>query len=427
MFLTKRFFPLFTVQFLGALNDNVFKNALVILLSFKLAKAPAEIGMLITLAAGIFILPFFLFSATAGRIADSYDKTWLIRKIKLAEILIMLLGALAFLTQSLPFLFAVLFLMGLQSAFFGPIKYAILPEHLPSNQLLKGNGWFSASTFIAILLGTVIGGLLVMLKGGETYLSVLILSLAVLGFGFSLFIPPSVQPVSKVGLSWNVFVTTWQEIKFVRQYRQAFFAVLAISWFWFLGASYLSQIPVLVKDILFADNQVVHLFLIIFSVGIALGALIVNRLKVTVRSLADIKWLALLLLGISVAMWLANMALGLVVMTEQPLRLADFFFNLPAVMTLAMLAVVSIFGGMYIVPLYTLLQVQTPLGSRARVVAVNNIINAVFMVFSAILILFFYMINWNLIGILTVISVLNLIAFLVFNVYIKRVKNEVSI
>lgn len=427
MFLTKRFFPLFTVQFLGALNDNVFKNALVILLSFKLAKAPAEIGMLITLAAGIFILPFFLFSATAGRIADSYDKIWLIRKIKLAEILIMLLGALAFLTQSLPFLFAVLFLMGLQSAFFGPIKYAILPEHLPSNQLLKGNGWFSASTFIAILLGTVIGGLLVMLKGGETYLSVLILSLAVLGFGFSLFIPPSVQPVSKVGLSWNVFVTTWQEIKFVRQYRQAFFAVLAISWFWFLGASYLSQIPVLVKDILFADNQVVHLFLIIFSVGIALGALIVNRLKVTVRSLADIKWLALLLLGISVAMWLANMALGLVVMTEQPLRLADFFFNLPAVMTLAMLAVVSIFGGMYIVPLYTLLQVQTPLGSRARVVAVNNIINAVFMVFSAILILFFYMINWNLIGILTVISVLNLIAFLVFNVYIKRVKNEVSI
>lgn len=427
MFLTKRFLPLFTVQFLGALNDNVFKNALVILLSFKLAKAPAEIGMLITLAAGIFILPFFLFSATAGRIADSYDKTWLIRKIKLAEILIMLLGALAFLTQSLPFLFAVLFLMGLQSAFFGPIKYAILPEHLPSNQLLKGNGWFSASTFIAILLGTVIGGLLVMLKGGETYLSVLILSLAVLGFGFSLFIPPSVQPVSKVGLSWNVFVTTWQEIKFVRQYRQAFFAVLAISWFWFLGASYLSQIPVLVKDILFADNQVVHLFLIIFSVGIALGALIVNRLKVTVRSLADIKWLALLLLGISVAMWLANMALGLVVMTEQPLRLADFFFNLPAVMTLVMLAAVSIFGGMYIVPLYTLLQVQTPLGSRARVVAVNNIINAVFMVFSAILILFFYMINWNLIGILTVISVLNLIAFLVFNVYIKRVKNEVSI
>lgn len=289
MFLTKRFFPLFTVQFLGALNDNVFKNALVILLAFKLAKAPAEIGMLITLAAGIFILPFFLFSATAGRIADSYDKTWLIRKIKLAEILIMLLGALAFLTQSLPFLFAVLFLMGLQSAFFGPIKYAILPEHLPSNQLLKGNGWFSASTFIAILLGTVIGGLLVMLKGGETYLSVLILSLAVLGFGFSLFIPPSVQPVSKVGLSWNVFVTTWQEIKFVRQYRQDFFAVLAISWFWFLGASYLSQIPVLVKDILFADNQVVHLFLIIFSVGIALGSLIVNRLKVTVRSLADIK------------------------------------------------------------------------------------------------------------------------------------------
>lgn len=133
------------------------------------------------------------------------------------------------------------------------------------------------------------------------------------------------------------------------------------------------------------------------------------------------------MLGISVAMWLANMALGLVVMTEQPLKLADFFFNLPAVMTLVMLAAVSIFGGMYIVPLYTLLQIQTPQGSRARVVAVNNIINAVFMVVSAILILFFYMINWNLIGILTVISVLNLIAFLVFNVYIKRVKNEVSI
>lgn len=423
MFFSKRFFPLFIVQFLGAFNDNVFKNALVILLTFQLAKEPVEIGVLIALAAGIFILPFFLFSATAGKIADSYDKTWLIRKIKLVEVLIMLTGAVAFIMQDLVFLYVVLFFMGLQSAFFGPIKYAILPEHIPAKNLLKANGWFSASTFVAILLGTLIGGFLV-LMGGVFWLSLLIIAIALLGYIASLFIPHSIIPPQKLALSINIFATTWAEIKYARQYPQAFFAILAISWFWFLGATYLSQMPVMVKELIFADDKVVHLFLVAFSVGIAIGALLINSLKLKVKSIADLRWLALLLLGISLAIWVSNIAISMVVQGAEPLTFTDFFFTPPPLIILLMLVTIAILGGAYIVPLYTLLQVQSPQGSRARVVAANNIINAILMVASAVLIMGLYSRNWNLVDIFYLVLTLNLFAcaWLYQHILIERKK-----
>jgi MFS family permease len=402
----------------------VFKNALVILITFQLAKDISEIGLLITLAAGVFILPFFLFSASAGKIAESYNKTWLIRKIKLAEIFIMLTGAVAFLQQNLVFLFTVLFLMGIQSAFFGPIKYAILPEKIAEKELLKANGWFSSSTFVAILLGTILGGFLIMIEEGNFWVSVLIVALACLGYLLSLFVTDSITPQQKLSLSFNFVKTTWQEINYARHYPQAFFSVLAISWFWFLGATYLSQIPVLVKQVIFANDEVVQLFLLTFTLGIALGAMIVNYLNLKVKKIRDIVWLATVLIGISVAMGASNIAMGMVVQQELPLQLVDFIYQVPPLVILLLMAVIAVLGGIYIVPLYTLLQIQTPKGSRSRVVAVNNITNTLFMLVSALLIMLLYVFDWELASIFILFSGLNLLVSFWF---FKRVKNEIVI
>lgn len=402
----------------------MFKNALVILITFQLAKDISEIGLLITLAAGVFILPFFLFSASAGKIAESYNKTWLIRKIKLAEIFIMLTGAVAFLQQNLVFLFTVLFLMGIQSAFFGPIKYAILPEKIAEKELLKANGWFSSSTFVAILLGTILGGFLIMIEEGNFWVSVLIVALACLGYLLSLFVTDSITPQQKLSLSFNFVKTTWQEINYARHYPQAFFSVLAISWFWFLGATYLSQIPVLVKQVIFANDEVVQLFLLTFTLGIALGAMIVNYLNLKVKKIRDIVWLATVLIGISVAMGASNIAMGMVVQQELPLQLVDFIYQVPPLVILLLMAVIAVLGGIYIVPLYTLLQIQTPKGSRSRVVAVNNITNTLFMLVSALLIMLLYVFDWELASIFILFSGLNLLVSFWF---FKRVKNEIVI
>jgi len=394
------------------------------LITFQLAKDISEIGLLITLAAGVFILPFFLFSASAGKIAESYNKTWLIRKIKLAEIFIMLTGAVAFLQQNLVFLFTVLFLMGIQSAFFGPIKYAILPEKIAEKELLKANGWFSSSTFVAILLGTILGGFLIMIEEGNFWVSVLIVALACLGYLLSLFVTDSITPQQKLSLSFNFVKTTWQEINYARHYPQAFFSVLAISWFWFLGATYLSQIPVLVKQVIFANDEVVQLFLLTFTLGIALGAMIVNYLNLKVKKIRDIVWLATVLIGISVAMGASNIAMGMVVQQELPLQLVDFIYQVPPLVILLLMAVIAVLGGIYIVPLYTLLQIQTPKGSRSRVVAVNNITNTLFMLVSALLIMLLYVFDWELASIFILFSGLNLLVSFWF---FKRVKNEIVI
>lgn len=321
----------------------------------------------------------------------------------------MLTGAVAFLQQDLVFLFMVLFLMGIQSAFFGPIKYAILPEKIAENELLKANGWFSSSTFIAILLGTIVGGFLILVEEGNLWVSVLIFTLACLGYVLSLFVTDSITPQQKLSLSFNVLKTTWQEINYARHYPQAFFAVLAISWFWFLGATYLSQIPVLVKHVIFANDEVVQLFLLAFTLGIALGALIVNYLNLKVEKIKDIVWLATVLMGISVAMGASNIAMGMVVQQELPLQLVDFIYQVPPLVILLLMAVIAILGGIYTVPLYTLLQIKTPQGSRSRVVAVNNIINTLFMLVSALLIMLLYVFDWELASIFVLFSGLNLL------------------
>lgn len=409
-FFEKRFFPLFCVQFFGAFNDNVFKNALVMLITFKLAKTPNEAGLLITLAAGLFILPFFLFSAFAGQLADSNDKVVLIRKIKLAEVLIMLTAAFAFWTQDVHLLLGVLFFMGAQSAFFGPIKYAILPEYLSESELLKGNGWFSGSTFIAILLGTLFGGWMVLTDGGLEWVSLAVILIALAGYLVSLKVPSLDEQPEPVRLEWNFFKAIGQEIGHARQFPQAFFAVLAISWFWFLGATYLSQMPVLVKEVLGANDSVVLLFLTLFSVGIGLGAWLVNQVKLEVHSIRQLRWLVLPLLGITLVMLLSNVLMQSSPHQNDLLTLPEFLSNPRHDVILGLMGLIAMLGGTYIVPLYTLLQIQTPEGKRSRMVAANNILNAIFMVASSLWIMLLYAYDWSLVSILMTIAALNLVA-----------------
>lgn len=425
LLLSTKFYPLFWVQFLGAFNDNLFKNALVMLITFKLSHSSLDTGLLITLAAGLFILPFFLFSSLAGQIADHYPKPLLIKKIKLAEVLIMLLGGVALISQELALLFFTLFLMGSQSAFFGPIKYSILPEILDKSELLKGNGLFSGSTFIAILLGTILGGMGVLLEGGLWLMSVVILVVALVGYVFSLGVNSDFSGDSKLQIEWNLFRSTKRMIKESRQYKTAFFSVISISWFWFIGAVLLSQIPVLVKYDLQADDNVVIVFLALFSIGIALGAGLIGHIM---SSQAHIKWHWVILLGMTMTLLLTVWSIDntnfnqIVYLQDAPhgtlLTFTQFFLIWPAGMSLIALGLLAVLGGAYIVPLYTLLQTHTPLVVRARMVAVNNIMNALLMVLSALLLMLGFALNLSLLEMLFILALLNIVVM--FFVFKKR-------
>ncbi|BCN92274.1 MFS transporter [Thiomicrorhabdus immobilis] len=417
---SKRFYPIFWVQFLGAFNDNLFKNALVMLITFRLSSSAGDTGLLITFAAGLFILPFFLFSSLAGQIADHYPKQRLIKKIKLAEILIMGLGAIALLSQELILLFLTLFLMGSQSAFFGPIKYSVLPEILPENELLRGNGLFSGSTFIAILLGTILGGIGVLAEEGLWIMSLAILVVAIVGYLFSLKVVSGTSANPQLAIEWNLFKSTKLMVSASVKHKTAFFSVLAISWFWFIGAVLLSQIPALVKYDLQADDNVVIAYLTLFSIGIALGAGVVGRFM---ANQAHIKWHWLMLLGMSTALAVtvlsieftdfSQLALLQNVSHETLLNFYDFMSVWPANSSFIALGILSVLGGAFIVPLYTLLQTHTPSVVRARMVAVNNIMNAFLMVLSAVLLMLGFALDLSLLNMLMVLALMNVVMVVV--------------
>jgi len=415
LLLNKSFYPLFWVQFLGAFNDNLFKNAMVMLITFKLTNSAADTGLLITLAAGLFILPFFIFSAFAGQLSDHYPKSDLIKKIKLAEIFIMFLGGLALISQNLWLLFITLFLMGSQSAFFGPIKYSILPEILDDKHLIKGNGLFSGSTFIAILLGTILGGLGVLVNGGLWIMAGLVVLVAIAGYLFSLQVEQSQQYDDSLVINWNWFRSTYEVIQESRKHKIAFFAIMAISWFWFIGAVMLSQIPALVKYDVLADDKVVMLFLTLFSIGIALGSGLVTKIM---PIKATLKWHWSMVLGMSAMIMLAVYCISSVhyptvvkadVSHETLLTMSQFLTQWPVNLSLVFFSLLAVFGGMYIVPLYTILQTHTPVHLRARIVAVNNIVNALFMVVSALLIMIGFALSLSLLEMFVVLAVFNIL------------------
>ena len=380
----RRFLPLFITQLLGALNDNVIKNAMVVLLTFQAAGwTTLTPGLLANLAAGIFILPFFLFSATAGQLADKYDKAQLARLVKLLEILIVLVAGAGFMARRIEILFVALFLLGLHSTLFGPIKYAILPQHLRADELVSGNALVEAGTFIAILGGTLLGGLLAAAPGATLWITLAGLLVASGGYFAARFIPVAVPPAPTLRVSRNPFTETWRNLAAARKNRPAFAAILGISWFWLYGALFLAQFPAYAKNILGGDETVVTLLLATFIIGIGAGSLLCARLS----RHNPARSLALVLPG----------SLGLSVFAF------DLYFASPAASTagaplsawallhvsgiwriLADLTLLGLCGGLFSVPLYTLLQQRSSVDHRARMVAANNICNALFMVVGAL-------------------------------------------
>lgn len=377
---SRRFGPLFAVQFLSAFNDNALRNALVLMIAYR-ADAASEISAQITipLAAGLFMLPFFLCSATAGQIADQSDKAWLIRLIKLLEIPVMLAAAAGVIAGSPAVLLALLFTMGIQAAFFGPLKYAILPDILAPRELLLGNALVEAGTFVAILLGTI-AGMLIATRHGSAAVAGLIVAVALAAWAASWGIPPTTPAARRAPARWNLVAATAHVIRQAAGERLPFRAMLAISWFWLAGAVYLSQFPGYVRFILGAEEAVVTLFLTLFSIGIAVGSLLCNRLLHGTISTRIVPWGALGIGLFSIDFWLAS--------PQSPnsagvARLGTFLADPLHWRILADLFGIAASGGVFVVPLYALLQAATEREHRARAIAANNVINAAAMVASS--------------------------------------------
>jgi MFS family permease len=382
---TRRFLPMFITQFFGALNDNVYKQALLLVITYGWINQQAtDVSTLNNLAALLFILPYFIFSATAGQIADKFERSQLIRGIKVLEIVIMLIGSAGFLLGNLWLLLLALFMMGTHSTFFGPIKYAILPEILKPNELMSGNALFQSGTSIAILIGMILGGAVISVSQGNLiWISLTVVIIAVLGYLSSRFILKQQVSSPDLKIDWNFFRTSFQTLKYAKSLPLIFMILLGNSWYWFYGATYLTQIPQLTQQNLHASENVVSLLLTFFSVGIGVGSLLCRRIG---GSEVNIKMVPIGAIGLT--LFAFYLALSLAYVPERTgamMNVADMF-NHGAIYYHVMLAVtlLGISGGFYIVPLYAMMQAYSPRSHRARVVAANNILNAVFMVSSAV-------------------------------------------
>ncbi|MBV9552067.1 MAG: MFS transporter [Alphaproteobacteria bacterium] len=379
----RRFGPLFTTQFLSAFNDNALKNALVLMLAYRpeLARGlPA--AMLIPLAGALFILPFFLGSATAGQLADSHDKSKIIQIIKLTEIIVMGAAAVAVLTQSTWSLLALLFVMGIEATFFGPLKYAILPDLLRIDELLLGNALVEAGTFMAILFGTIAGMLIATSHGAHT-VSALIVLIALGAWGASRAIPTTAPSAPGARVEPNFVAATAHLIADSRREAVRFRSILGISWFWLVGATYLSQFPTYVRNYLRAEETVVTLLLTVFSVGIGAGSLLGSRILKGKISARIAPWGALGMALFSIDLWLASPSREL----ADPgalLGVAGFLKAGGHWRILADLLGIAVAGGVFVLPLYALLQTAGDEHRRARAIGANNVVNAAAMVLSAV-------------------------------------------
>lgn len=405
---SRRFLPYFITQFLGAFNDNVFKQALVLAILFRIG-TEVDPNVLINFSALLFILPFFLFSALGGQLGEKYPKHRLIRIIKFAEILIMVLGAVSVLLANLPMMLAVLFAMGSQSALFGPVKYSILPLHLAERELVGGNALVEMGTFVAILGGTLVAGLLMSSEQWAWWVSLSVLGFALAGFLASLSIPPTSAALPTLQLDWNLLRQSGRilHLGLVKQSKAVSRSLLANSWFWFLGATYLAQIPGFAHEYLRGDESVVTLILAVFSVGIATGSLLCERLagKTVNLGLVPLGAAGLTLFGLLLWASSGQMAVGV-----EQLGWRELLTQPAAWWVMGCIMGLGMFGGFYIVPLYALIQSRTDNHERSRVVAANNILNSLLMVISAI----FAMLMLGVVGIsipqlFLVVSLLNVL------------------
>ncbi len=378
----RRFAPFFWTQFLGAANDNLFKFSFTVLVTYQLQVSwlPADLAGLVIGA--LFILPFLLFSATSGQLADKLDRRLLIVWLKRAEVLIMALAAWGFFVQNIPLLLVSIFLMGLQSAVFGPVKFAYLPQHLSERELTGGNGVVEMGTFVAILLGNVAGGLIIAVPEiGAHHVGFTCVALAVLGRWTAHHIPVSPAMDPGLTINWNPLTETWRNLKLAHGNTVVFRSVLGISWMWFFGAVFLSMFPAFAKDVLHGDEQVASLLLVVFSVGIATGSLLCEVLS---RRQVEIGLVPLGAIGMSVFsvdLYFATRGLP----PANGLGLAAFVADAAHWRVLVDLALLSLFAGLYSVPMYALIQMRSQPTHRARIIAANNILNALFMIASAVI------------------------------------------
>ncbi|MEQ8258926.1 MAG: MFS transporter [Alcanivorax sp.] len=375
----RRFGPFFYTQFLGAFNDNVFRQALILLIASGVV-AGTEVNTLNNVALALFILPFFLFSALAGQLADKYDRAMLVRRIKLVEVFLMTFAAVGFFFNGVYFLLAVLFCMGLQSTFFGPIKYSIIPQHLPSRELVSGNALVEMGTFLAILLGSVSGVLLKMDAADPLIISAVVVGLAALGYLAARGIPkaPAADPGMKI--NWNLWRETWRIVGYAREVKSVWMCVLGICWFWFLGAAYTTQLKVYVDDYLFGTDGLYALLLGTFSIGIGLGSYLCEKMSGhrVELGLVPLGSIGLSAFGIDLFFSYAGLP------KDVSVDIAAFLQQPAGWRVMADLLGIGVFGGFYIVPLFALIQQRSNPSHLARIIAANNILNSLFMVGSAV-------------------------------------------
>lgn len=379
----RRFGPFFCTQFLGAANDNLFKFSLVVLVTYQLHVPwlpPAVAGLVI---GALFILPFLLLSATAGQLADRMDKSLLMRRVKDWEIAIMVVALLGFVMQWPALLLACLLGMGVHSTFFGPAKFAYLPQVLQPAELTGGNGMVEMGTFMAILLGNMVGGLLIATPDvGRWHVALTCVVLALLGRWAAQAIPRAAPPQVLQPMNWNPLSETRRNLRLAREDGVVFRALLGISWMWFFGAVFLAEFPVLAKEVLQGNEQVAALLLVVFSLGVGIGALCCERLSQGRVEPGLVAWGALGMSVFAVDLWWSLEHLPPVART---LDLSAFFQSSARWRVLVDLLGLSMAAGIYSVPLYALIQLRSPVTHRARIIAANNILNALFMVSSAVL------------------------------------------
>ncbi len=377
----RRFAPFFWTQFLGAANDNLFKFAFTVLVAYQVQVSwlpPAMAGLVI---AALFVLPFLLFSATSGQLTDKFDKTTMIRFTKWLEIAIMVAAAVGFMTQQIPLLLACVFLMGLHSTIFGPVKYAYLPQHLNERELTGGNGMVEMGTFVAILLGQVAGGLLIALpQSGARLVATGCVAVAVLGRVTAQFVPSTPATDPGLRINWNPVTETLRNLKLAHGQIVVFRSLLGISWMWFFGAVFLANFPAFAKEVLHGDEHVASLLLVVFSIGIGTGSLLCEVLS---KRHVEIGLVPLGAIGMSVFaidLYFASRALP----PAAALGVSAFLAQPAHWRVLADLALLSLFAGLYSVPMYALIQLRSQATHRARIIAANNILNALFMIVSSI-------------------------------------------
>ncbi len=378
----RRFAPFFWTQFLGAANDNLYKFALTVLVTYQLQVDWLPASMAGLVIGALFILPYLLFSATSGQLADKIEKTRLIRLVKWLEIAIMLTACYGFAVGHVPLLLACIFLMGLHSTLFGPVKFAYLPQHLSERELTGGNGMVEMGTFVAILLGNVAGGVLIAVPESGAHLAGwTCVALAVLGRAIAQYVPRSPAPDPQLRINWNPFSETWRNLKLAHGNLVVFRSLLGISWMWFFGAVFLSQFPSFAKDVLHGDEHVASALLVVFSVGIGIGSLLCEMLG---RRHVEIGLVPLGAIGMSVfAVDLYFASRGLP--PGPVMGLAEFVARPAHWRVMADLALLSLFAGLYSVPMYALIQLRSETTHRARIIAANNILNALFMIASSVI------------------------------------------